>query len=241
MNGERKQVLNFIEMVAAMIGRQYAAGWAVAAALAAGVVLPDMPLLRHTYLSFAFVVVLMLWLKLRGETWASFGLVVPRAWVRYLLLGLLLAVVDIVVDGAVRSVTTPLIVKWTGANPHLDAETFAPIKGDLALYLMIVPSVWLFAAFGEEFFYRGYLLTRLAQSFGGGRLALGLAVVVQAVFFALAHAYQGPVGMVPIFVGAIVSGIATTVWGRNLWPAIVAHGLVDTLGFTMLYLGLPLS
>jgi len=36
-------------------------------------------------------------------------------------------------------------------------------------------------------------------------------------------------------------GTASVVWGRNLWPVMVAHGLVDTLGFTMLYLGIPLS
>jgi len=84
-------------------------------------------------------------------------------------------------------------------------------------------------------------MTRLAQTFGESRTAWGLAIAGQALLFAFAHWYQGPVGMVPIGVGAVVTGIACVAWGRNLWPAIIAHGLVDTLGFTMLYLGKPIS
>ncbi len=217
----------------------YAAKLAGFAASALGITLPDMPLLRHTYIAFSAILLLILWLRWRGEPLARFGLIRPR--LRDLGWGLALALATLVADSLVRSVTTPLIVAWTGANPHLDAQTFAVLKGDLPLFLGIIPFVWLFAAFGEEFLYRGYLLGRFAQVLGGGRLALALAILGQAVLFGLAHWYQGPVGMVPIGAVAVLTGIATTAWGRNLWPAMVAHGLVDTLGFTMLYLGQPLS
>jgi len=236
-----KRLADLAEVGAVFFAREYFGTWAVALALTAGIVLPDMPLLRHTYLVFVFVLILMLWLKLRRERWSDFGLIAPKKWGRQILFGVLLAVVSIAVDGLVRSVATPLIVAWTGANPHLDEQTFAAVKGNLPLYLMVLPSIWLFAAFGEEFLFRGYLLQRLAQILGGGRAAWTLAVVGQAIAFALAHMYQGPVGMVPIGVGAIVTGAATVVWGRNLWPAMIAHGLIDTLGFTMLYLGIPIS
>lgn len=187
---------------------QYAALLAVLAAGASGLVLPDMPLLRHTYLAFAAILLIMAWLRWRGEPLARFGLNVPRKWLLYLALGLVLALVSIAVDSMVRSISTPLIVGWTGANPHLDAQTFAAIRGNLPLYLMIVPCVWLFAALGEEFMFRGFLMTRLAQIFGGGRAAWALAIIGQAAAFALAHWYQGAVGMVPIGLGALVTGIA---------------------------------
>ncbi len=217
----------------------YAAKLAGMAARALGVPLPDMPLLRHTYIAFATIVLLMLWLKARGEGLAKFGLIRPR--LRDIAFGLGLAAASIMLDSVVRSVTTPLIVEWTGANPHLDQQTFAAIKGDLGTYLIVLPSVWLFAGLGEEFLFRGYLLTRLAEVFGRSRSAWALAIVGQAFAFGLSHWYQGPVGMVPIAVGAVLTGIVTTAWGRNLWPAIIAHGLIDTLGFTLLYLGKPLS
>lgn len=230
-----------VETVAAMLFNRFAPKLAIAGAAAAGLTLPDMPLLHRTYLAFASVLVLIGWLRWRGEGMAQFGLVVPRRWLALIGLGIALALAQIVLDSLVRSVTTPLIVAWTGADPHLDAKTFAAIEGNLDLYLMVLPCVWLFAAFGEEFLYRGYLMTRLSQLLGGGRAAWALAIVGQAVLFALAHWYQGPVGMVPIGIGAVLTGIATLAWGRNLWPAMIAHGLIDTLGFTLLYLGKPLS
>lgn len=230
-----------VEMVAAMLFNRFAPKLAIASAAAAGLTLPDMPLLHRTYLAFATVLMLIGWLRWRGEGLAQFGLVAPRRWLALIGFGIALALAQIVLDSLVRSVTTPLIVAWTGADPHLDAKTFAAIEGNLDLYLMILPCVWLFAAFGEEFLYRGYLMTRLSQLLGGGRAAWALAIAGQAVLFALAHWYQGPVGMVPIGIGAVLTGIATLVWGRNLWPAIIAHGLIDTLGFTLLYLGKPLS
>ncbi len=239
MNGNAR-IINFGELAAVFALREFAPAWIVAGALAAGFALPAMPLLRYTYIAFALVLVLVGWLKLRGESLATFGLIAPR-WLVYAGFGILLVAIQIGVDNVVRQYTTPLIVEWTGADPHLDAKTFASIKGNLPLFLMILPCVWAFAAFGEEFLYRGYLMTRLAQLMGGSSLAWSAAVIGQAIAFALAHWYQGPVGMVPIGVGAVISGIATVAWGRNLWPAIVAHGLMDTIGFTMLYTGQPLS
>ena len=239
MTSAWNRVANAVEVLLVLIGVEYFAKLAVTIATAAGVTLPNMPVLHHTYLAFAFILILMLWLQIRGDAWPSFGLIPFK--LRYLAFGLALAIGGIVLDSVVRSVATPLIVAWTGADPHLDEKAFAEVKGNLPLFLMLLPSIWLFAAFGEEFLYRGYLLTRFTQLLGGGSAAVMLAIVGQAVLFGLGHWYQGPVGMFPIFVGALLTGTVSVAWGRNLWPAMIAHGLVDTLGFTMLYLGQPLS
>ena len=240
MTGNTMRALNVVEVAALFSLRSFGPAWAVAAALAAGIALPPMPLLRFTYIAFAVVLLLIVWLKLRGEQLATFGLVTPR-WLRTIALGLLLTMVQIIVTNLLDRFVEPYLVAWFGANPNLAQETFAEIKGNLPLYLMIVPVVWLFAAFGEEFLYRGYLMTRLAEIFGGGRMAWAAANFGQAVMFALAHWYQGLTGMVTIGVVAIVTGIATFAWGRNLWPAIIAHGITNTIGFTLLYLGRPIS
>lgn len=239
MEGSTTRLANVIEVAVLFVGWLYFAKAVVAAAAAAGVTLPDMPILRHTYLLFTMVLLLMVWLKIRGERWSDFGLIPFKA--RYLVFGLALAVVDLVLDSVVRSISTPLIVQWTGADPHLDLKPFAELKGNLPLFLTTTTAVWFFAGFGEEFLFRGYLLSRLAQILGDGRVAWAVAIFGQAALFGLAHAYQGPVGMFPIFVGAVVNGIVSVAWGRNLWPVMIAHGLVDTLGFTMLYLGQPVS
>ena len=80
--------------------------------------------------------------------------------------------------------------------------------------------------------------SRFAQLLGESRLAWIAAVVLQALPFALGHAYQGPVGVVAIFFSGLITGTGSLVWGRNLWPVIIAHGLQDTVGFYALYAGL---
>src|SRR5258708_5858994 len=102
MSNSIARLINLLETAAVLIADKYFATWTVALALAAGIALPDMPLLKHTYLGFTFVLVLVLWLKLRGEKLSDFGLIVPRRWLLYAALGLGLAIVGIVLDGAVR-------------------------------------------------------------------------------------------------------------------------------------------
>ena len=114
---------------------------------------------------------------------------------------------------------------------------FSEVPGNLPLLLTILPLVWLIAAFSEEFFFRGFLLTRLAELFGETRWAWVAAVLLQAVAFGAIHAYQGPVGMILIGIGGLVYGAAFVLIGRNLWPLILAHGINDSLGFILLYAG----
>lgn len=93
------------------------------------------------------------------------------------------------------------------------------------------------AAFGEEFFFRGFLLTVIAEALGASRAAWIAAVLVQAIGFGLVHAYQGPVQAISIGIGGAVYGGAFLVAKRNLWPVILAHGINDTLGLILLYAG----
>lgn len=225
------------EALAFMLVRQNIGAWAKAWALAAGVTLPALPLFQHNYLLFGVVIVVLLWVKLGGETWASFGLIVPDNWMRAAGLGVLLFVFVILYSATAAPVISKAVAEFTGASPSRAGDYFASMKGNLSLFLLLLPFTWLFAAFGEEVFFRGYLMTRFAQFMGEGRMAWTIALFTQAAIFGAAHAYQGPVGMVGTGILGLISGGATLLWRRNLWPAIIAHGLTDTLGFTLIYLG----
>lgn len=226
-----------IEAAAALVVHHNIKAWIVVAALAGGVLLPELPVLKHTYVLFAFTLFILLWVKLRGETWASFGLIVPRAWRRYIGYGLILFVANLAYSIVALQPIEDAVAQLTGSGPNKAAQVLGAVTGNFPLLVYLLPFVWLFAAFGEEVFYRGYLMSRFAQFMGEGRIAWGVAVVAQAILFGAAHAYQGPPGMVGIAVGALIAGAGTLIWGRNLWPAIIAHGLTDTLGFTLLYFG----
>jgi len=101
----------------------------------------------------------------------------------------------------------------------------------------LLPAVWLIAAFGEEIFFRGFLMTTIAEVLGGSRVAWILAVAAQAVAFGLIHAYQGPAQAISIGIGGAVYGAAFLLSKRNLWPLILVHGVNDTLGLILLYSG----
>ena len=65
-----------------------------------------------------------------------------------------------------------------------------------------------------------------------------VATVIAAVLFGVGHYYKGPVGMIDSGVAGLILGGAYLLSGRCLWTTILAHGLIDTTGVTLLYLGL---
>ena len=77
----------------------------------------------------------------------------------------------------------------------------------------------------------------MATAFGGGHAAIALSVLAQALLFGLGHAYLGPRGIMNAAAIGLVSGAVYWANGGNLWPLVIAHGLVDSVGLTMLRLG----
>ncbi len=197
--------------------------------------LPDtwsfLPVIEGAWLNFLLVVILVFWLRARGTNLEIMGLKSPPQ----IRLTLRWVVVIMIVDGLATGIATPVLESIFGETQRL--SRFAEVPGNLPLLLTILPLVWLIGAFGEEFFFRGFLLTRLTELFGDTRWGWVAAVVVQAVAFGGMHAYQGPVGMILIGIGGLVYGAAFVLIGRNLWPLILAHGINDSLGFVLLYAG----
>ena len=120
----------------------------------------------------------------------------------------------------------PLLLLGAVAVDLLTRDVAALHQGDEA-------SVWdnmtvfhallisLAAAFGEELLYRGFLqgaLSRVAP--------MPVAVAVQAVFFAFAHAGYGTwIHVLQPFLFALLTGVVAWRWG--IWAAVVLHALVD--------------
>jgi hypothetical protein len=197
-----------------------------------------MPLLHRAYLYFAFTLLALAWMWARGETPSAFGLVPPKRWLRTILQGLAVFAVILAYDIALSPILKSVIGQVTHTDTHLAEQTFAGLKGRFDLFLFLIPPVWIFGAFGEEVLYRGMIMTRLSQLMGETRGAWIGAMIVQALLFGLGHGYQGPAGMADIAVVGLIYGAGTLVWGRNLWPAMIAHGVLDTFGFFMMYAGL---
>jgi hypothetical protein len=102
---------------------------------------------------------------------------------------------------------------------------------------MVVASFTL-VAFGEEMLFRAFLINSLAGAFGDLKARWALALVGSSLLFALAHYDWGLTGVIEMFLAALIIGTAYLRSGRNLWVVIIAHGLVDTLKFSLIYAGL---
>jgi uncharacterized protein len=125
------------------------------------------------------------------------------------------------------------LLRALGAPPVDTSILVELIEGDRTMYLLfLIPVGWGSAAFGEELLLRGFVLNRFSLLFG-----TNTAVLLQALLFSLGHAYQGITGMVSLFVVGLLLGIFYLRAGHNLWPVIAAHGIIDTISLTLIYLG----
>lgn len=193
---------------------------------------PRMPVLGYAYLQFLVVPALIAWLQFRGARLSDYGF---RDFGRPGLFALI-TIGAVATSVILPTLMEPLLMRYFDNTPR-DLSRFATLAGNLPQYLYVMPLVWIFAAFGEEFLYRGFILENVRCLLGGGKAAMVAAIVFQAALFGAGHAYQGPVGMIPIAVGGIVSGFLYWAGGRRLWPLILAHGIVDTIGFTIMFRG----
>jgi len=174
--------------------------------------------------------VVSLWL--RGEGARAVGLALRSDWGRTVLVGI---GAGIGYQGFSLYVAEPAIARLTGRLP--DISLFAPLAGNVHFLLISLAVAWTLAACGEEFVYRGYLLTRLARALGGAPRAWLGALTVTSVLFGVGHAYQGLSGMITAGLGGLAFGLLYMATGRNLWVSVVAHGTMDTVGFLLLFLG----
>jgi len=225
------------ELAAVLLLDHYFPEIVVKSLAAVHVTVPETPLLKHAYLFFTFTLLLIAWLRWRGEALATFGLVRPPSWWRAIGKGVAIFVAIVAFDVLILPFINAAMVSLTHTSPTLAEQHFAPLKGNLPMLLYLAPVSWLFGGFGEEFVGRGYVMTRIAQLLGESRGAWIAALLLQGIPFAFGHLYQGPVGMAGIYVAALFYGLAY-LWGRNLWPAMIAHALLDTFGFAAMYTGI---
>ena len=153
---------------------------------------------------------------------------------RQLRVTLVLGYAGIALVGAVGAVLVAGVLWSSLGLPALDISALEGLlEGNLTMYLwFLIPIGWGSAAIGEELLTRGFLLHRIE-----GLTNTTAAVVLQSAIFAVAHFYQGIVGVMNVFLLALVFSAVYLKSGRNLVPLIIAHGLIDMFSMTLLFLG----
>ncbi len=184
--------------------------------------------------TFTAMIVATWRLRARGTTWRDLGLVRPEnLWKT---IGWSAIAFGVIIAGAALGnlLAEPFFDKLPSTN------RFGNIEGDIPAFLMWLGLVWTHSAFFEEMLFRAFIIHHLGEFFGGDKAALIISVVLAALFFGYRHAYyQGAFGFVVTGSIGLTLGIFYVWFGRkNLLPQIIAHGTMNTIGFTMRFLGL---
>lgn len=115
-------------------------------------------------------------------------------------------------------------LNWLGAhmaegmNPSMDAM----VAGSLSLAAVVAIS--LINPVFEEVFVCAYVIRALERNHSQA-FAVNVSVAIRTSY----HLYQGPIGAISLLVVGLILGWWFARTGR-LWPAIIAHGVMDLLG-----------
>ncbi len=187
------------------------------------------------YLPFPILpLILVAWasLRLRHLGWRDVGLRRPEKWLPTIGIALVIGVGYQFVD---IYLIAPGLQKITGEAINL--SQFNILRGNLLGLIISLVISWTEAAFIEEMFFRGYLFNRITDLAGTQRLGIILALILNALVFGAGHAYQGMTGVIDTALAGIVLGLLYLLGRRNLWLPILAHGIIDTIGFVLIYAG----
>lgn len=184
-------------------------------------------------LGVVLAVVLVVIATRRGETsLAQMGLVAPESWLSTVLLGLLigsgLSMLSIML-------IEPLIENIT-KQPH-DWSLVEGVRGNWKSLLVWLVVVWTLVAFGEEYLYRGFLMSQLVKLLGESVVALVLNLLVSSIVFGISHSYQGRSGIWSTGFIGICLGLVYILSGFNLWLPILVHGAGNTVAFVLMFCG----
>ena len=118
-----------------------------------------------------------------------------------------------------------IILTLSGVTTQGEAIYKALGSLDSPIWLVLVGVI--LAPFVEEMLFRGFLFAGFRQRFGWNKAAL-----LSSTFFALAHLQ--PAALIPTFIlGYLLAYIFHK--SKSLWPGIILHFLVNSLGFFLIF------
>jgi membrane protease YdiL (CAAX protease family) len=174
-------------------------------------------------------------LKRHGTGWREIGMARPENLFRTIILGIGTAAAALVMILVLTTIATNL----PGSEvAEADISRFNPLEGNLPLLITSVVLVWTAVAFGEEMMFRAFLINQLGILFQSKKLRWTRSLVFSSIFFGLIHFYEGPLGILLTGLTGLLFGLIYIRSGRNLWTAIIAHGLMNTFTFVLIFLGI---
>lgn len=168
-------------------------------------------------------------MKVRGVSWAELGLCKPAHMTR------LVTGTVFTLGMAIGSIIVFEILKdqlgWV-LSPDTSNEAavskFGSLENNWALFFSIIPVIWL-ESFLEEILDRGFMMNWIERVFSSTLLATILAVILQALKFGYRHSNDFSERSITVGLIGLGMGVGYVLFGRNLWPLILAHCVHNTV------------
>jgi len=171
-------------------------------------------------------VLALVWTWLSNTPWREIGYVRPTSWPRDIAIGVIFGTL-------LKFLMKAVVMPPLGAPDINPAYHF--LAGNAPLALRMVAIVVLFAGFGEETFYRGYLFERLGKLFGSSVWAKVAIVAITSAFFASVH--YGDQGLPGVEQAAFTGLAFGSVFARTgrIFMLMVAHTAFDLTALGIIY------
>jgi len=168
-------------------------------------------------------------MRVRGITWNELGLHKPKSLKKTILISILILVATVMSIMAFNIIKDHLPFSSAPDTSSVSAVSkFGNLKGNWPLFFTIIPMVLLESCL-EELLDRGFLMNWFERLFSKTYFATVLAVLLQAVIFGFRHSYDLSERSITVGLIGLVMGIAYVTFGRNLWPLIIAHCVLNTM------------
>ena len=168
-------------------------------------------------------------MKVRNVSWKDLGLRKPESFKKtlFVTIGILIAIVLSIMAFEMIKDYLPFSLEQKNYSEN-SASKFGNLKGNWLLFFTIMPAV-LLESMLEELLDRGFLINWFEKLFSQTTIATILAVILQALIFGFRHSYDLSDRSIRVGLIGLIMGIAYVKFGRNLWPLIIAHCVLNTM------------
>lgn len=168
-------------------------------------------------------------MKIRGYTWKDLGLRKPENLKKTIFISIAIVIVI-----AISIIGFNILKDTFGLFEDPDviksnsSSRFEYLKDNWLMFFSIMPIV-LIESFLEELLDRAFLITWFEKLFSKTAIATIIAVGMQALIFGFRHSNDISERSITVAIIGLIMGIAYVKFGRNLWPIIIAHCILNTM------------
>ena len=186
-------------------------------------------MIHGLFWSFSTLLTASIFVRLRQSSWKEIGLFKPTNYKKSLFASVFIFAFTIISILIFQTIKDQLGLQ---VAPDMSGEQAASKFGDLSgnwiLFFTIIPFIWLQSAL-EEILDRGFLINWIEKLLCSTWFATIIAVLVQALIFGFRHSYDISERSITVALIGLAMGIGYVAFGRNLWPLIFAHCLLNTM------------